>query len=102
MASLHVPTAANDHLEHLGDLMQRKGWRVSLTITTFGPVLTVSDPDARDVAETVVCRQAADGTWHYMWGPDKTRVGSVARAGSVARRIADELRGATSRGDDAG
>lgn len=93
MVSIGVPTAANEHLEHLGEIMERRGWRVTLTIGELGPVLTVTDPDVEDASERIVCRQATDGTWHYQWGPDRNRLCSVARASFAAGRIHHELRG---------
>jgi hypothetical protein len=91
--TVHAPQAAKDHLERLGEVLQRRGWRVALTTPEVGPLLTVTDPDAPKVSETIVCHQAHDDTWHFLWGPDRARVASVWRAHHVANRLHLELRG---------
>lgn len=97
MAMTEESDGAKTHLERLGAVLQRRGWRVALSATEFGPVLTVTDPDDLQVSETIVCRQAHDDTFHYLWGPDRTRVASVHRANFVANRLHVELRGVEDR-----
>lgn len=96
MPRTRAPSVAYDYLERLGETMQWRGWQVALTTTALGPVLTLADPGPPRVTETVVCRQATDRTWHYVWGPEMNRVGSVVRLQFVATRIHRESRGVAS------
>lgn len=82
---------ARSHLEALGVELQRRGWRVFLVGRDEHPALRVTNPDAPVLAETIMCRQADDGTWIYAWSW-RQPIGPTDRTGFVVNRIQNVLR----------
>lgn len=85
-----APSGARDHLERLGTVLQRRGWRVSLLGGDRRPELHVTNPAAPAFSEIIECRRLPTG-WRYFWGW-KEPIGPVERVRDVADRVAYVLR----------
>jgi hypothetical protein len=90
VAKIEAHSEARTNLERLGTALQVRGWRVSLTGEGPGAKLTVTNPAAPSLSETIVCGLEGDG-WHFMWEWLEA-IEPVDKIDAAARRIRHVLR----------
>jgi hypothetical protein len=88
--AIQSPDNARIHLERLGTVLQRRGWRVNLLGGDRRPELQVTNPVAPAFNEVIWCRATPTG-WRYFW-PWREAIGAADRVNEVADRIAHVLR----------
>jgi hypothetical protein len=89
--AIQSPDNARTHLERLGTVLQRRGWRVHLLGGDRRTELQVTNPDTPAFNEVIWCRRMPDGEWTFWW-PWREPIGTAERVNEVADRIAHVLR----------
>jgi hypothetical protein len=79
-------TDARSYLDQLGAELADRGWKAEVVMDGGHPVLSVCNPDAADVTETIACSGDA---YVSRWGRS---IGPVADVPAVADRISRVLR----------
>jgi hypothetical protein len=85
---------ARTHLERLAQELRQRQWTARLGRRGSAPILTVVNPGAPRITETVICSGSA-GDYVFCWSWRQT-IGPVGEVSGAADRIQHVLRGVES------